>query len=119
MLFSIATATAQNFQHTKKKYSLAKGNNRTLQENNPAHTAIHHYTDAELIKLANYIKKLEKQNTFTGELLSAQELATTGNTMSTKSTSTNNYTNEELIKIADYIRFLETTDLTHSVAVIK
>lgn len=118
MLFSITVTTAQNFQYTKKKYSYKKVNNGKLKDNTPTNTAVYHFTDAELIKLAGYIKKLEKQNTLTGELISIQELTPAENTVSTKNT-TNDYTNEEIIKLADYIRFLETTDLTHVVAAIK
>lgn len=118
LLFSVASATAQNFQHTKKKYSITKGSDRKIQEQVSycAQNALTYYTDAELIKLSNYIQKLELQNEISGNSTHNPQAAETN---VSKTSSGNTYTDKELIKLANYIKLMETTSSSTTVAAIK
>ena len=123
ILFSIVNATAQNFQLTKKKYSLARGNCPKAPDQSSSsfrsQSVLHSYTDADLIKLSNYIKKLEMQNVLADNSIAPGQTGTTGRTPAANHASYNQFTDEEIIKMANYIKILENAGWINTVAAIK
>lgn len=123
ILFSVANATAQNFQLTKKKYVIVKGNNHTAKHIAPAATSLkdslHHYTDRELIKLANHIKELEKVNSLPNAPNSKKAVEVAGNSSSNKNRSRNQFTDGELIKLVNYIKSLEDAQWNSTTSMVK
>jgi hypothetical protein len=71
----------------------------------------HHFTDAELIRLANHIKSLEAQNNLFPIVLNFTALNPVGQNRKTHISSERDrkgvYTDSEIIKLANYIKSLE------------
>ena len=123
ILFSIATATAQSFQFKKKKYSIAKRNGHAAAHSTPvvsfSQDSLNSYTDLELIKLANYIKNLEKGTSSLDEANSDSSVTANGVKAQNKNVQGDCYSDSEIIKLAYYIQYLETKDISGVLAGIK
>ncbi len=120
LLFSISNTFAQNFQYAKKKYALVKGNNHRIKHQvstvHLSKDSLHTFTDSELIKLANYIKTLEKGNQIIRKTDTENSIAKND----VRSNVEKNYfTDSEIIKLVYYIQYLETSDFTGSITGIK
>ncbi len=70
--------------------------------------ASHHYTDAEMLKLSNYVKELEAKKPF--DSLSVNEKVDRKLIAALFIRTPHDYTDSEVIKIADYIKHLENPD---------
>ena len=86
--------------------------------------SLHHYTDPEVIKLANYIKNLEKKAAFyiathpndvfvVNNAKSAEEKAVLSDLIRD---SLHSYNDRQVIKIANYIKYLEKLDALNTLA---
>ena len=68
----------------------------------------HHYTDAEMLKLSNYVKGLEAKKS--DESLSEPEKSTKRIIASYFIRNPHDYTNAEVINLSNYIKHLENPD---------
>lgn len=86
--------------------------------------SIHHFTDPEVIKLANYIKNLEKKAAFyiathpddvfvVNNAKTAEEKAVLYDLIKD---SLNSYNDKQVIRIANYIKYLERLDALNTLA---
>lgn len=118
ILSCMTTITAQNFQFSKKKYHITKENKTVVQNSfSPSQDSLWSYTDVEVIKLVNYIKKLEKEK-LPVNILQPNEVAEITNKAITKNQQGNQYTDDELIKLVNYVKYLENLDFSNSIAIV-